>query len=106
MKKLLLTGIAVLSVFSASVLASAVQADPVDAPPGTSAERIAKILHQSNLALKCGEITVSAPADGKLDITGLPDGIFSLFSVKNNEIYVAGRRCELVQFVCGQQRSC
>src|SRR5262245_12329462 len=106
MKKLFLTGIAALSVFSASALASAVHAGSVAVLPGTSAGEIAKILHQSNLALKCEEITVSAPADGKLDITGLPDGIFSMFSVKNNEIYFAGRRCESVQFVCGRQRSC
>ena len=67
-------------------------------------ERLARILHDNNLILKCEEFAFSA-LDGKLKFHG-PDGIFTPFELRGDDIYFGGRRCELLQLRCSKQASC
>jgi len=67
-------------------------------------DRLARFLHDNNMILKCEEFAFSA-LDGKLKFHG-PDGIFTPFELRGDDIYFGGRRCEPLQIRCSNQASC
>ena len=41
----------------------------------------------------CGEVRVWFDDQGTLRFSGLPDGVFSMFEARGNDLYFAGRLC-------------